>query len=354
LILAAVVYNLLMVGVVGTALAAVARTRTTKAWTKACAGGGLLAGILAVTVAVFPSPDAFTVLHLAAYGIFVHGVALLVGSAALLWRTRRLAAAASASLAVLTAAIAVDAFLIEPTWLEVSRFRLDSKKITQPVRIVVLADLQTDQLGPYERRVFRRVMSETPDLILLAGDYLQAYHDRYEALRNQVNAYLRHIGFSAPLGVFAIQGNIDRADWSQIFADLPVTTVGRTQSFDVGELRLTCLKQRRSFSPKLRIHNDRPERFHIVTGHSPNFALGEIEADLLVAGHTHGGQVRLPWLGPILHSSKLPRTQAAGLSTRPGGAKLIVSRGIGMERYTAPRLRFLCRPELVVVDLVPQ
>jgi predicted MPP superfamily phosphohydrolase len=343
-----------MVGVVGTALAAISRSRTASTWIKACAGAGIVAAVLAIAVSLFFSPSAFSVFQLGAYALFVHGVALLVGSAALLWRTRRLAAAASVSLAVLVAAIGVDAFFIEPSWLEVSHYEFTSKKITQPVRIVVLADLQTDQLGQYERQVFRLVLSETPDLVLLAGDYLQAGSRRYETLRPQVNEYLRDIGFTAPLGVFAVQGNIDGAGWAEVFADLPVTTVVRTQSFDVGEMRLTCLQERRSFSPKLRIHNDSLERFHIVLGHSPNFALGEIEADLLVAGHTHGGQVRLPWLGPILNSSRLPRSQAAGLSTLPSGAKLVVSRGIGMERYTAPRLRFLCRPELVVIDLVPE
>ena len=96
------------------------------------------------------------------------------------------------------------------------------------------------------------------------------------------------------------------------------------------------------------------DRFHIAMGHRPDFALGQIEADLLVAGHTHGGQVRLPWVGPLLTFSEVPRSWAAGLTDLPDGGRLLVSRGIGHERGHAPRLRFLCRPELVVIDLVPE
>ena len=86
-------------------------------------------------------------------------------------------------------------------------------------------------------------------------------------------------------------------------------------------------------------------------------------ADLLLAGHVHGGQVRLPFWGPVLTLTSVPRSWAVGRTDFDGGATaggawdggrtLIVSRGIGMERGEAPRLRFLCRPELVVVDLVP-
>jgi len=75
---------------------------------------------------------------------------------------------------------------------------------------------------------------------------------------------------------------------------------------------------------------------------------------LSLAGHTHGGQVRLPVLGPVTTLSSVPRRYAAGLSVRPAGGHLFVSRGIGMERENAPRLRFLCRPQLVVIDLLPE
>ncbi|HBP17764.1 MAG TPA: hypothetical protein DEA08_08220 [Planctomycetes bacterium] len=93
--------------------------------------------------------------------------------------------------------------------------------------------------------------------------------------------------------------------------------------------------------------------YRIWLGHAPDVALTGPDADLILAGHTHGGQVQLPFFGPLLTLSRVPRGWAAGRTELPGGGTLIVSRGIGMERDDAPRLRFLCRPELVVLDLVP-
>ena len=80
---------------------------------------------------------------------------------------------------------------------------------------------------------------------------------------------------------------------------------------------------------------------------------GEIDADLLLAGHTHGGQVQLPGIGPLLTLYGVPRDWASGLTEIHPGQYLLVSRGIGLERGNAPRLRFLCRPELIVIYLEP-
>ena len=95
------------------------------------------------------------------------------------------------------------------------------------------------------------------------------------------------------------------------------------------------------------------EKFHIVLGHVPDYSLGSIEADLLIAGHTHGGQVQIPLFGPLLMLSQVPRACASGMTTIAPERYLIVSRGIGLERGNAPRMRFLCRPELLMLDLVP-
>jgi predicted MPP superfamily phosphohydrolase len=62
----------------------------------------------------------------------------------------------------------------------------------------------------------------------------------------------------------------------------------------------------------------------------------------------------LPFIGILAKGADIPRAWAAGVTNLSGGRKLIVSRGTGMERDLAPRLRFLCRPELAVIDLVPE
>jgi uncharacterized protein len=71
--------------------------------------------------------------------------------------------------------------------------------------------------------------------------------------------------------------------------------------------------------------------------------------DVVLAGHTHGGQVRLPLAGALVTNCDLPRGQARGLS-RHGSSWLHVSGGIGTSKY-AP-FRFACRPEASLLELV--
>lgn len=350
MLLPAILYNLAMAVFDTAGLLCVRRRRTLVGVLAACVWGGVAACFLAG----FLGSSLFATMHLAAYGVFLHGPVVLVGSAVLLRRPRPKTAVASAAIAASLILVAADAFLIEPTWLELSHVRLATSKLERPMRIVLLSDLQTDQLGSYEHEVFERVLCEKPDLILLSGDYFQTFPPGGEELPAQLNEFLRQIGFSAPAGVFAVRGNVDRDYWVEIFAATPITAVERTQSYELPDLRLTCLSRTDSFYTLLRIPHTDPDRFHLVLGHSPNYALGRIDADLLLAGHTHGGQVRLPLIGPLLTLSKVPRSWAAGLTELPDGGKLLVSRGVGMERHFAPRLRFLCRPELVVIDLVPE
>jgi len=348
--LASIAYNLLLAAGDAAALALLRRSRTARTWL--VVGGGLAAFALALAAAL--GEDPFGIMRLAAYGLFVHGAVFLGGSAVALRRARPKTAAGSLAMALGLLAVAADAFVIEPHWLEVTRIRLASPKLVRHVRIVVVADLQTDGLGSYERRVLRQVLDEKPDLILLAGDYVQGETPEEEMqVQDALNAFLRGIGFSAPLGVFAVHGNTDGADWTRSFRGLPVTLAQSTQTFDLGPLRLTCLGLADSYHPELKVTSPGPEAYHVVLGHSPDFALGSVEADLLLAGHTHGGQVRLPLVGPPHTAARVPRAWAAGLTELPGGARLLVSRGVGMERGHAPRLRFLCRPELVVIDLGP-
>lgn len=289
------------------------------------------------------------------YGLFGHTALLLLLSVFWLRKTSRLLSTLCGTAAVALWAIAFDAFLIEPTWLEVSHRQLVSDKLTKPVRIVVVADLQTDLVGNYERRVLRLAAEQRPDLLLFAGDYVQLWSDDARmAVTRQVSTNLRELGLAAPLGTFAVRGNVDDEGWREVFSGVDVTAVGSTQTFELGELLLSCLSLEDSRDTQLSIENGEESKYHIVIGHSPDFALGRVDADLLLAGHTHGGQVRMPFIGPLLTLSRVPRSWAAGMNELPNGTKLLVSRGIGLERGHAPRIRFLCRPELAVIDLVPK
>jgi len=255
--------------------------------------------------------------------------------------------------ALLLAAVGVDAFLIEPRALEVTHYRMVTSKVERPLRIAVLADIQTDAPGVYDRRVLARFKREQPYLILFAGDYIQVEHGQaYQDASQELQKILQDADLTPSLGKIAAQGNIDyNQPWESIFADTETRTFSTDTTLDLGLVVVTVLSMAQSYGIHTVVADQ--DKYHIVLGHVPNYALGDINADLLFAGHTHGGQVRLPFIGPLITYAAVPRSWAAGRTDIDPGKTLIVSRGIGMEREHAPRIRFLCRPELVIVDLVP-
>jgi predicted MPP superfamily phosphohydrolase len=310
----------------------------------------LLVGLLCATL-VFPG-DIFGMMQMAAWGLFLHLPLYLIGLAALSGKRHQIAAIVFLTMAGGIWAIAVDAFFVEPRLLEVSTVKMSSGKVQAPLRIVLIADLQTDRPGEYEAEVLAATAAGNPDLILFAGDYIQQTGNQYLATVEKLRDLLIQVDLSAPLGAFAIAGNVDYpGHWQAIFTDTLVAAEEWGGRHDLGALILTTLSLERSYNPYAVVAAE--EKLHVVLGHSPNFSLGKVEADLLIAGHTHGGQVRLPGIGPILTLSQVPRSWAAGATEIAPDKLLVVSRGIGMERGTAPRLRFLCRPELVFIDIVP-
>jgi uncharacterized protein len=93
-----------------------------------------------------------------------------------------------------------------------------------------------------------------------------------------------------------------------------------------------------------------PERFGLAVMHSPDSAPESAACgyELIVAGHTHGGQVCLPVVGALVTNSSLPRRLASGL-IRMGSSVMFLSPGLGTSKY-AP-FRFWCRPEATILEL---
>jgi uncharacterized protein len=96
-----------------------------------------------------------------------------------------------------------------------------------------------------------------------------------------------------------------------------------------------------------------PDRFGFAVMHSPDSApeAAALGYRLIVAGHTHGGQVCLPGVGALVTNCSMPRRIAKGLA-RMGTAVLHTSPGLGTSKF-AP-FRFWCRPEATLLELVPE
>jgi len=260
------------------------------------------------------------------------------------------------------------AYHVEPYWLEVTHYEYSDPKLAgleRPIVIAQVSDLQVDKVGAYESRVLHALKESNPDMIIYTGDYAQHNkREEYRQLASNLNKLLRDTGLSPPYGSYAVNGDCESVDAMQsIFRDLPVqildndTKEVRLPGVTVHLMGMNCACSK-DYKPNLSIPflmKKSKTRLNIIFGHSPNFTTllkGWKEPFLAMAGHTHGGQFQAPFFGPPFYLSRVERKFADGFL--PFGRGVIsVSRGIGMERMDAPRLRFLCRPELRFITLTP-
>ncbi|MFC1734566.1 hypothetical protein ACFL1X_00510, partial [Candidatus Hydrogenedentota bacterium] len=97
------------------------------------------------------------------------------------------------------------------------------------------------------------------------------------------------------------------------------------------------------------------EEFTIIMGHAPDYILdvAELPIDLCLAGHTHGGQVRIPFCGPLITGSSVPGDMVRGFHS-VGNTRLNVSAGMGSEHADGiPAIRVNCPTEMTLIELVP-
>jgi uncharacterized protein len=339
-------------------------------WLLFLAADATLFGLAVLVPAIFaggaaPAPF-FSVARFLSQGLFGEGTLLLASLAVLHWRAglRRRAVLPVALLAALLAVYA-EAYHRCPYDLQIRRYAVDLRadRGAAPFRrftLLHLSDLQTHAVRAYEERALTRAKELRADLILFTGDYIQPRPGTsYDGAFSELNALLRRLDLQAPLGAFALPGDVEQEGWRRLFAGtgfrclenetVTVPLSGRT-------LRLTGLALRQSRGRDdltAAVPRAPPGDLCLVAGHSPDFVRAlpqDRGVHLALAGHTHGGQVVLPFTGPPVTLSRLPNRYAGGLR-RYGETWLHVSRGVGMERLTAPQVRLLCPPEITLLEV---
>jgi uncharacterized protein len=272
--------------------------------------------------------------------------------------------AAWASLALIP--IGIDATFIEPFRLQVETARVPvavTREGSEAVRIGVLTDLQTNGVTDYERSAVERLMAQKPDVVLLPGDIFQGNPLQFEETRDALRALFERLA-EAPGGVFLVLGDTDGTGehLRELLQSTPVRfLVNETAQVEIRGRRLTIggieLRYDSGAAHGLIDHleNDAgDDDVRILLAHRPDTALGlkpKSRIDLVVAGHTHGGQIVVPGFGPPMTLSRVPRAVAAGGLHTIGGNAIYVSRGVGCERNQAPRIRFLCPPEVSLLEV---
>ncbi len=250
--------------------------------------------------------------------------------------------------------VTVDSTLIEPYFtLEVSHVELNVG-VKKPLRLIHVTDLHfgTSLLANAYEATVEAVKNVKPDFIAVTGDMVS----KAEAVQQAVDFLAK---LSSCAKTYVVPGNWEYwslGDGVDYFLRRLEDT-GRIEalvdrSVEMGGFSLLGVDDpylgRSNLKEALR---GAKGNVKVLLAHSPQIieeASGRV--DVVLAGHTHGGQVCLPFIGPVY--VPLPgrfKRYAAGLF-KEDGTHLYVCRGIGMSFLPA---RFMCKPEVAVVDLLP-
>jgi predicted MPP superfamily phosphohydrolase len=262
--------------------------------------------------------------------------------------------------------IRVYATHVEPRMLQVREVTIPTAKLMRPLVVLHISDIQSAGIGKYEARVFDRIRGLNPDLILFTGDFLQPQGGRtHKSEMPKLAALFRTV--NPPLGMYAAEGESDA--WIRgatpeelggiaFVHSAPVEIQRDGRHVRLFGLALAQTRNRNHVPRNLIvpwIHESPPDAINIMLGHRPDYVphVMDLPIDLCLAGHTHGGQVRLPFYGAIVTSSAVPRAWARGFRA-VGSTLLNVSAGIGAGHNKGlPSIRVNCPPEMTLIRFVP-
>lgn len=255
---------------------------------------------------------------------------------------------------------------VEPEKLLIKNVTFASSKITKPIKVVHFSDVQSARIGVYEKRIFKTIQNIDADLILYTGDFLQLpkelkFKDQWKQMHRLFSS------LSPRLGIYAVYGDTELALYSvpkdEILPIQILSSKAESFTFEGGKISIYGLSLYNSKNPLWAMRgietwlteND-DSYLKILLGHSPDYslALKDSKVDLCLAGHTHGGQVRIPFIGPLTIDSKIPKKWSQGFH-KIGIPYLNVSAGAGSNHYNGlPAMRFNCPTEITVINIVPQ
>ena len=253
-------------------------------------------------------------------------------------------------------------------WVVVTQYEVKDPRIPEGMdgaRLMVIADLHN---APYPAQICARIWECEPDWILLAGDMVQLPYDNPDTDMENVWSLLDQVADVIPTyfvsgnhdagtgtyykiyqalkdhGAVSLENKADRL-WK---GDASVQIIGLQ---DPGEECISSAKQQEMLDTAARLTADDPDSYTILLCHRSNaYAfLKEADADLMIAGHMHGGVVRLPLLGGVIGNDDQPLFPRYDYGLfRESGMTLIVSGGCDCNPL---KQRFNNPPELVLITL---
>ncbi len=273
---------------------------------------------------------------------------------------------AGIGLAVTAAAAALAAIPGMSLRLQVSRVRIVSSRLEGTFRGMLLSDLHGSRFGPAQRDLLEAVRREAPDVLFITGDLFDERHSDAAArellrgTRGLCPAYYvtgnhehyltpgereQLLGSLTSFGVTDLSGRTVSASFRGVPCSLSGIDDPRRWNNDVKAFSGELLRLRSAAEPGLLtvLLSHRPELLRLYAG---------CGYDVVLAGHAHGGQWRIPGLDRGVYAPQqglFPR-YAGGVHAE-GGTVEVVSRGLARSAGPVPRL--YNRPEAVVIDFGP-
>jgi len=221
------------------------------------------------------------------------------------------------------------------------------------LKVVVIADLHPK---PNQEKRIKQVVEATnsvePDLVFLLGDYVSG-HLEQQTLPIEITAKNLSL-LKSKLGVYAVLGNHDSwANARKIKSELENNNINVLDNKNINikdqkyDFYISGISDLTTGYPNIEKALKDVQMPNIFLSHNPDiFPKLPENITLVLAGHTHGGQVIFPYLGPLLVPSDYGKKYSSGL-IEENNKKMIVSKGIGTSILP---IRFNCKPEIIIIN----
>lgn len=323
----------------------------------------VITAVGAVVARVMFGLDLFGVFHMAyLFGVVTVPVLLIGwGLAARARQELRRIDALGAGLGAVIALAGLYGTHVEPNWLRVDHVVVKAD-VDGVVRIGVVADLQTPNVGDFEHEAIERILAERPNMVVVPGDLFQGSADEITAEYDAFVALLAELVANTEL-VAVTTGDSDHSIPLQPMVEaagaLFIADTIREVTVAGVPIRLAGIRVVANNEARGRVLAalaTPTDSLSLLVAHRPDAVYDvpdNADIDLVISGHTHGGQIAIPLFGPPVTFSDVDRSVAAGGLGIVDGIPLYVSSGVGLERHQAPQVRFGVRPEVAIIDVYP-
>ena len=258
---------------------------------------------------------------------------------------------------------------IEPQLMIVTKKTI-THRLASPMKVVVISDLHVGAYKgeAYLQRVVNRINNLLPDIVLIPGDFILSKESNLSELTPLQDIH-------APMGTYAVLGNHDMGEYAMLnggrysgdnpgdkittkLSDLGITVLRNTAKeiqLSTGKIAVAGIDDVWSKTSSITdaLNDIDPSAYTILLAHNPSIIDDpkSHDAHLIISGHTHGGQIRLPGIGSISPlPTSLGKAYDQGIFDIDSDTQLAITRGIG---ESSARARLFAIPEVLLLTINP-